>query len=204
MLEEAKLTAEAVSIDNQEDEPTMVKDEALMQAYANGDASAFDRLYARHKVAVYRFFLRQNLTEAVAEELTHDTWLRVIKASDRYTESAQFRTYLFSIARNISVDYYRKKSTQHENTAYTDDNEPYSQEADSHAADSLDGQQLNAAIKQQIALLPDIQREIFLLKQESGFTIEEIAEITRQNKEKVKSSWRYAVKKLRVGLQHYV
>ena len=60
------------------------------------------------------------------------------------------------------------------------------------------------AIKQAIANLPMAQRETFLLKQESGFTIEEIAEITQQNKEKVKSSWRYAVKKLRAGLQAYV
>jgi len=42
------------------------------------------------------------------------------------------------------------------------------------------------------------------LKQESGFSIEQIAQITAQHQEKVKSSWRYALKRLRKGLQHYV
>ena len=60
------------------------------------------------------------------------------------------------------------------------------------------------ALSLNIASLPLDQREVFLLKQESGFSIEQIAQITAQHQEKVKSSWRYALKRLRKGLQHYV
>jgi len=51
--------------------------------------------------------------------------------------------------------------------------------------------------------LPYQQREVFLLKQEAGFSIDDIAKITFQNKEKVKSCWRYALQKMRKGLSFY-
>lgn len=177
-----------------------VTDEELMIAYANGDASAFDCLYNRHKQAVYRFFLRQNLPVAVAEELTHDVWLKIINARKNYTVSAQFKTWLFTIVKHIAIDYQQKKSTSHElNEACL---EHY--EISVNISYQEGNTKLQLALKREIAALPFDQRETFLLKQEAGFTIDEIAEITQQNKEKVKSSWRYALQKLREGLDCYV
>jgi len=59
------------------------QDQTLMLSYAKGDTAAFDLLYGRHKVAVYRFFIRQNLTTAVAEELCQDTWFKLINNRER-------------------------------------------------------------------------------------------------------------------------
>ena len=200
-----RILASSEAGSNKQQESKRQTDEQQMLAYAQGDASAFDRLYNRHRLAVYRFFLRQHLSEAVAEELSHDTWLKIINARERYSDDALFKTYLFTVARHVAIDYSRKKSTQNE-TAGLDESAVENTSAQMSAEQSmaLNSQQLNAAIKQQIASLPIEQRETFLLKQESGFSIDEIAEITQQNKEKVKSSWRYAVKKLRAGLQTYV
>lgn len=175
-------------------------DEELMIAYANGDASAFDYLYARHKLAVYRFFVRQNLPAAVAEELTHDVWVKIINARKNYTPSALFKTYLFTVVRNIAIDYQQKKSTRNESTEECVEQHI----CDSNTLTSIANEDLRAALRVEITALPFDQRETFLLKQEAGFSIEEIAEITQQNKEKVKSSWRYALQKLRKGLSHYV
>ncbi len=188
------MKANVVSINGQ-----VETDEELMLAYAQGDASAFDRLYARHKMAVYRFFLKQNLPAAVAEELTHDVWLKVINARKNYTPSALFKTYLFTVVRNIAIDYQQKKSTRNEA------GEPAAEMGTEINNETVeDNERLKLAIQQEIAALPPDQKETFLLKQEAGFSIEEIAEITQQNKEKVKSSWRYALQKLRKGLSHYV
>jgi len=173
-------------------------DEALMLAYSSGNASAFEQLYQRHKQVVYRFFTKQCASTAIAEELCHDTWLKLINNHSSYTVSAQFRTYLFTIARNILIDYQQKKSTTseentNENIEIPASNEPLTTE----------NLLLADALTKNIAALPENQREVFLLKQESGFTIEQIAKITAQQKEQVKSSWRYALQRLRKGLRHY-
>jgi len=183
------------------------EDEMLMLAYVRGDASAFEALYGRHKVAVYRFFTRQNLSVAISEELAHDTWLKVINARGSYSVKAKFTTYLFTIARHLIIDFQQKKSTKCEVVELIGEvtSSDMSLELSSDAADENHKKQtLNLAIKQQILQLPFDQREVFLLKQESGFSIEDIANITQQNKEKVKSCWRYGLQKIRKGLSDYV
>jgi len=181
-----------------------VADEALMLAYAKGQASAFDFLYQRHKQVVYLFFVKQGLPIAIAEELCHDTWLKLINAREKYQPQALFKTYLFTIARNTLIDHYKKKSTQNEDNNLNDDNELTATSATPQLCKQQQAQQLQLALSRSIAALPVTQREVFLLKQESGFSLEQIAQITAQHQEKVKSSWRYALQRLRKGLQNYV
>ena len=67
-------------------------DEALMRAYGQGDTQAFETLYARHKGATYRYFLRHaGSNVATADELHQDLWLRVIGARERYEAQAKSR-----------------------------------------------------------------------------------------------------------------
>ncbi|PKG84216.1 RNA polymerase subunit sigma [Colwellia sp. 75C3] len=178
-----------------------VTDEALMITYAEGDASAFEQLYQRHKRVIFHFFIKQGLSTAIAEELCHDTWLKLINARKNYQVSAQFRTYLFTIARNTLIDHKNKKSNQKEETHADLTETPI---ALNNTDLSNQQRQLAQALTANIAALPIEQREVFLLKQESGFSIEQIAKITAQHKEKVKSSWRYALQRLRKGLSDYV
>lgn len=182
-------------------ESQIVSDETLMLDYAKGQALAFDQLYHRHKQVVFRFFVKQGLTTQIAEELCHDTWLKLINARNSYQVNAQFRTFLFTIARNTLIDHQTKKSTSNESSDCE-----LSAAAISPANTEKQQKQrsLKDALNRNIASLPTEQREVFLLKQESGFNIEQIAQITAQHKEKVKSSWRYALQKLRKGLSDYV
>jgi RNA polymerase sigma-70 factor (ECF subfamily) len=189
-------------------------DQTLMLAYAKGDAAAFDLLYGKHKVAVYRFFIRQNVTSAVAEELCQETWFKLINNRTSYQAKALFTTYLFTIARRIAIDHAQKKSVLFEKQQVEDnivslDNHECNQTqqiTENNHSPQLDAsvnKTLAAALKQQIAALPYEQREVFLLKQEAGFSIDDIAKITFQDKEKVKSCWRYALQKMRKGLSIY-
>jgi RNA polymerase sigma-70 factor (ECF subfamily) len=181
-----------------------VADEALMLAYAKGQASAFDSLYQRHKQVVYRFFVKQGLPIAIAEELCHDTWLKLINVREKYQPQALFKTYLFTIARNTLIDHYKRKSTQNEVNCDEENHDVAAILATDQPCEQQQAQRLQVALSLNIAALPITQREVFLLKQESGFSIEQIAQITAQHQEKVKSSWRYALQRLRKGLQHYV
>lgn len=172
-----------------------------MLAYAKGDSGAFDQLYHKHKVVVHRFFIKQNISLAVAEELCHDTWLKVINARKSYEVSALFRTYLFTIARRILIDFSQKKSSTNEQN-FNEGVEPDIEVDDK--SQTVSNYQLKQALNNEITKLSFEQKQVFLLKQEAGFTIEQIAKITEQHKEKVKSNWRYALQKMREGLSAYV
>lgn len=170
-----------------------------MLAYAHGDSAAFEELYRKHKDALYRFFLRQCGNRAVAEELYQDVWLRVIKARDSYEKKAKFTTWLYRIAHNILIDQFRKPQTD------TDDEYDAESIPDNAANDPeviLNGQEKIQRFRAQLKNLPKEQIEVFLLKEEAGLSLEDIALTVGESKEAVKSRLRYAVKKLRQSLKN--
>lgn len=171
-------------------------DEDLMLMYRDGDASAFEILYHRHKGQVYRFILRRCGNTGIAEELFQDVWLKLIRARERYEVSARFTTYLYRIANNHVIDYFRKTRSD----CGIGDGEDVEQ----LPAPARDQPEQRAQLGQQarllldaVAGLPEEQQQVFLLKEEAGMSISEIAETLGVNGETIKSRLRYAVKKLR-------
>ena len=67
---------------------TIDTDEDLMLRYRDGDAAAFDVLYARHKGGTFRYCLRQCSNSAEADEVFQELWLSVINARASYTVPA--------------------------------------------------------------------------------------------------------------------
>lgn len=180
-----------------------VSDEELMVNYSLGDTEAFDELYHRNKGALYRYFLRQTRQTALAEEFTHEVWLRVINARNQYLPKARFTTYLYQIAHNCLIDHYRKLSTKQE--VDCDEQVIDSMPANNGDPETVAGHdQVQRALLQLIQELPAEQREVFILKEEANLSIEEIANIVTENPETVKSRMRYAMQKLKAGMQEYL
>src|SRR5258706_2179831 len=73
-------------------------DEDLMLRYGRGDARAFELLYLRHRLPLYRFLLRQVGNAATAEEMFPDLWIRVVHSRKRYQASAKFTSRGYAIA----------------------------------------------------------------------------------------------------------
>lgn len=175
-------------------------DAALMLAYARGDVSAFDALYARHRGTLYRFLLRAARDPRLAEELFQETWSRVITARTRYTPQAKFTTWLLQIAHNLLIDAHRRKRP----TTSGDDAEqllagiatPEREQPDHVLSDFEQRRRLQLAIEQ----LPDEQRTAVLLRLENDLSVEEIAEVTGVGRETAKSRLRYAMNRLREQL----
>ena len=85
-------------------------DEDLMQAYASGDAAAFDVLYARHEAGLFRFVRRLlgAALSAQADEVFQDAWLRIVAARASFRpQGAAWRTWAFTIAHNAAMDRLR-------------------------------------------------------------------------------------------------
>jgi len=178
-------------------------DEDLMLRYRDGDVRAFEDLYARHRGGVFRYVLRQVGLRAAAEEVFQEVWTKIISSRARYRVEARFATFLYRVAHNCVIDHFRRKPPL-QLIALDDDEEkeamqvagPQQEQPERVVARRQTARQILRAL----ALLPDEQREAFLLHEEGGLTLEEIADVTRVGRETVKSRLRYALAKLRQEL----
>ena len=177
-------------------------DETLMLRYRDGDGDAFARLYTRHKGSLYRYLLRQCGQQALAEELFQDVWLKLIAARNNYTVRARFTTYLYHLAHNRLIDHYRTSSRSLP-LSYAEDCPEWTETpapAELQPEHQDDRRRLAERLVEVLAELPEAQREAWLLKEEAGLSLEEIAQITETGRETVKSRLRYAMVRLRQGL----
>jgi len=182
--------------------PTEGSDEQLIVAWLAGDASAFDRVYARHRAGVYRYVLRHVRNRASADELHQDVWLRVIQSCDRFDVGASFTSWLYRIARNRVIDHWRAQRPQVSLDEDGDGNgialveQLAGPQTDEPLASNIDAEErhrLHAAL----GTLPLAQRDAFLLHLEGGLSIAQIAMVTAAPPETVKSRLRYAYARLR-------
>jgi RNA polymerase sigma-70 factor (ECF subfamily) len=180
-------------------------DENLMEQYRDGNAEAFTTLYQRNKVALYRYFLRQTHHNSIAEELSQDVWTNIIRARRAYQANAKFTTYLFQIAHNRLVDYYRRADNRamHHSTN-TDEDCEIANGVHYHPDKQAESAQIQQRLLTLVHALPQEQREAFILKEDAGLSVEQIAMITDVNAETAKSRLRYAVKKIREGLKDFL
>ncbi len=167
-----------------------------MGRFQNGDTAAFETLYARYRGALYRYFVRQVVRSAV-DDLFQDVWLRVIKGQARYRPDAPFAAYLYRIAHNVLVDHYRREGRAPEFTSAEHLQLPNPGAGPERAFTQVE---MRAAISRALSDLPAAQREAFLLHEEAGLTLEQIAAVVGTGRETIKSRLRYALNRLRRDL----
>lgn len=172
-----------------------LSDDQLMVSFGRGDRSAFDLLYARYKQPLYGYLYRNCGNEASIDELFQDIWLKVIASSSRYKRRGKFRSWIFTLAHHCIVDFYRKSARQAVKQSAVEELAS-NQSTESRVRDS----EVLLAVQTAIASLPLEQRQAFCLREESGFSVKEIAEIQDISVEAAKSRLRYAYSKLRIRL----
>ena len=170
-------------------------DDDLMLGFAGGSYEDFEILYARHKDAVYRYFLRV-IDPASAADAHQETWTRIVANRRGYRAMGRFRAYLFTVAHNVMMDQFRRPAWE---TGL--DPDPV---ADGSPEADASGSEVAARLNVLIERLPVLQREALVMRKEAGLTIKEIAAITGVTEEGVKSRLRYAMTKLKAGMRGYV
>lgn len=179
------------------------EDAKLMLRYRDGDAQAFSALYSRHKGPLYRYLLRQVRNAGAAADLFQEVWSRLIATRTRYEARAKFATYLFHIAHNCVVDFFRR-DLKSRNIARSQDAESQTLEPEVPEHQRPDRiaefAEQESALLAAVGALPQEQREAFLLHEETGLSIEEIARVTDVGLETAKSRLRYAIRKLKNSL----
>lgn len=185
-----------------------------MRAYATGQADAFDMLYDRHQIRLWRYVFRSVGDTATADDLTQDVWLRVARQADGYRPraaapdrpAARFTTWLFTLARNQVIDHLRATRPAVSLDEPLDGGERTL--ADTMAAPSgfgpvrcIENRQQAAQLLAALDALPPGQRDTFLLQAEGEMSVAEIAAATGVGTETAKSRLRYARTALRRALE---
>ena len=177
-------------------------DRELMLAFQEGDELAFVSLYNRHKGPVYGFCLKMVLDEEMARDVLQETFLRVYENKDRLANAASFRTWLFTIARNLSLNHLRRR-------ARTEPLHATSLGRTLPDEGALPGVRLEKSeqvrlVNHFLRQLKPEYREVLVLREYQNLSYEEIATVTRTTLSSVKSRLFKARRKLARCLTPYL
>lgn len=186
-------------------------DETLMERFLGGNARAMGVLYDRHARPLRAFIMQQGAQRP--DDVVQDAFLRVIQNAHGFKGQSRFRTWLYTIGRNLCIDASRRdkfRSGPSLDAPSGNEDGPALGERIPSDAVGLDASrntadaQFRSAYDSALERLPEEQREVFTLREVSGLSFAEIAETTQCNENTVKSRMRYALKALRDALADFV
>ena len=193
----------------------MSSDEQLLAAFLVGDADAFGVLVARYRSPIYNLLLRSVRDPQAAADLLQEVFLRVIQRADKFHGGAKFSTWIFTIARNLSVDHSRRmQHRRHRSLDAPLGSSDGAEGAGPAMVDRVSGTDLggeraidSAEIQRRVAAaveqLPSEQREVFLMRQLHGLPFQDIADVVGVPVNTVKSRMRYALERLQQALAEF-
>lgn len=159
----------------------------------SGDSDAFAFFYEQYVTRIYRFVFIKVSDKRVAEEITQDIFLRVWQHVVDKKSIKSFQAFIFRIARNAVIDYYRQASRQELPLDYVEDSLSEDEQSESKIDKSLDTHQ----ILEQIKKLKDEYQEILLLRYVEDLSIEEISQVLQKDKNNVRVTLHRALNKLK-------
>ena len=174
-----------------------MSDKNLILASQNGEKQAFNNLIILYYPYVSKFLLKLTANETLSEDLTQDTFLKLIRSIDRFDiyGKATFATYLMTIAKNCYIDYLRKNKNIIVSIGEMEIAEPFILENK-----ILDGLEIEEVLKI-IDDLPWEQAQAIKLKYLEQLTLREIAEKLFTQPKTIKSRIHAGMVKLRKGLK---
>jgi RNA polymerase sigma factor (sigma-70 family) len=182
-------------------------DESLIGRYARGEAAAFEVLYRRYEMRVWRYLLRNVGNRASADELMQEVWFAVARDAVRYEPGVRFATWLFAIARNRMIDSIRTSRRQVSLDTIGYEAQLVVQQLTTEPSvgplAAVLVREQASALARAITDLPGEQRDAFLLQLEGDLSVEEVATITHSSFETTKSRLRYARTRLRERLSEH-
>ncbi|MDX9755480.1 MAG: sigma-70 family RNA polymerase sigma factor [bacterium] len=176
---------------------------ALFLLYRDkGDVSSFERLMDYFAKPLFSYLVRYLRNRYEAEDALQEVWLKVIRQKHTYQEQGSFSAWIYRIAHNHCLDLFRKKACR------TDDREIVEDEEGGAVLDRLPGSfstpfetmvenEIISQLEAEIALLPDLIREVYILRAVQGVPFKEIADIQKAPIGTVLSRMHQAVQRLK-------
>ena len=182
-------------------------DYELVQLYENGNDNAFDELLQRHQAYVYSYILFLVKEEEKADDIFQETFTRAIMAirSHRYQTTGKFSAWLIRIAHNLIIDLTREaesgKMISHE--SFTPNILNDIRLSEGGIEKNIMEQQKCDQLRKMLDYLPDVQREVIILRIYEDLSFKEIAEKTGVSINTALGRMRYALINLRRMVQQH-
>jgi len=182
--------------------PDRNTDELLLAEAGAGDPAAFLQVYERHRDAVFRFAYRLSGSVELAEDITHDTFLGLLKKPENFDPGrASLRTYLFAAVRNLWLNQLRKFGRES-----AIDDLPVDQfvAPGREPLRRLMDDELSLKVRDAVSSLPPLQREALVLFDYEGLALSEIASLVGTDVGAVKARLHRARSRIKTALQPYL
>ena len=186
-------------------------DAEIMLAVAAGDEAGYNYLVGRYHRQIIHFLFRMVRNEAIAEELAQEVFLRVYRSRESYRAEAKFSTWLYRIATNLAVNHAR--DTKYERTSQTleldapdaeSGSTPEVADDDPNVEQRMLREERMAAIRAQVAALPERQRMAVLMHKYQEMDYRQIGEVLKLSESATKSLLFRAYQTLRDRLKEFV
>ena len=176
-------------------------DEQLVRAYAKGNNEAFDTLLRRHQDRIFSYILRIIKNEDIANDIFQETFVKAIQTIrlGRYTENGKFPAWISRIAHNLIIDYYRQEKSENLQSADLTDVDILNRKelCEDTNEDIMISNQIRDDVKYLIEELPELQKEVLMMRYYQNLSFKEIAEITGVSINTALGRMRYAILNLR-------
>lgn len=163
-------------------DPLPELDAVLILSAMTGSTTALAAIYDAYARRIYRYFYSRVENAAEADDLTAQTFLKVIEALPRYRHRGQFTAWIFQIARNNAMDYFRRN---HNQPLIEDD---FDLPVIDEALDQVGDQQAIAALRRHLHALDETERELLRLRFVVDLTYAEIATLLGRKEDAVRKA----------------
>jgi RNA polymerase sigma factor (sigma-70 family) len=171
-------------------------DELIMEAVKNGNLQQASVLFERYNKRIFNFLARMTMDREVAEDLTQNVFLRMIKYKSSYKEGNKFQSWIYQVARNVFSDHYQ--SVKNKRADFVDVEKMSDRMADNDENDRMDEQE--KLLHRSMSMLNEEQRELLVLTRFQHMKYEEVAVIMNTTVANIKVKVHRAIGKLR---EHY-
>ncbi len=187
-----------------------IDEAATVQAAIEGQPEAFAELFRRYYPMIHAFAYRLCLQETAAEDLSQETFIKVLNNIDRYSPDFKFSSWLFKIANNLTIDHLRRRrletvSIEGAPDAVTSESAKATSimvvSGNESPLEELESRELGTAIEHAIGRLRPEYRACILLRHVEDRSYEEIAEIVKLPLGTVKTYIHRARHELRAALE---
>lgn len=152
---------------------SLSEEKALLQNIAEGDEQSFRVIYDQYRPKIYKYAMRLTESEAAAEEILQEVFIKVWLKRSSLPELDQFSSWLFRVSRNTIFDSFRKLERQKiGNAKLIDITAVAVEDADTWLLDKENQVWLRDALNQ----LTPSQKQVYILSRQQGMKPEEIAE----------------------------
>jgi len=187
-------------------EKIQVSDSELISRYIQGDERAFETLLNRHKARLYTTIYLIVKDQYVAEDLLQDCFIKAVDTikGGRYNEEGKFLPWILRIGHNLAIDFFRREK-RYPNVVFEDGSNVFN--SLDFSEDSIESvqikQETHDQLREMIQRLPDVQREVLIMRHYEDLSFQEIADATGVSINTALGRMRYALINLRKQFKQY-